>query len=46
MRIWHSYKICGECETNALSLPSGQVDTYVKNLENKRLRRLQTVEKL
>ena len=46
MRIWHGYRICGECETSALSLPSGQVDAFVKNLENKRLRRLQTVEKL
>ena len=46
MRLWRGFRICGACETTALVLQSGQVDAYVKNLENKRLRRLQTVEKL
>ena len=46
MTVWRGYRVCGECEATALSLQSGQVDAYVRTLEGKRLRRLQTVEKL
>ena len=46
MRMCHGYRICGECEAAALTLQSGQVEGYIKSLETKRLRRLQTIGNL
>jgi len=44
MKSWEGFRICGECETNVLSLPSSHVDNHKRTLETKRRRRAATVE--
>ena len=46
MRPFHGYRICPDCEATVLSLQSGQVQSFVRKLEIKRLRRLQTIGNL